>query len=119
MSFLQRFFARVSESDEKRLADEIRGWAASVPDTTRIADAPARTRVKLAGVVKRITVNPIEGNEAIEAVLSDGTGEMQVVWMGRRAIPGLTLGTRVVVEGVVGERRAGRKMVNPKFEFRT
>ena len=118
MSFLRRLFARVQESDQDRLADEIREWAADVPDTQRIGDAPARTQVKLAGVVKRIRVNPVEGNEAIEAVLTDGTGEMQVVWMGRRTIRGLTLGTSEVVEGVVGERRAGRKMVNPKFEFR-
>jgi hypothetical protein len=38
--------------------------------------------------------------------------------MGRRSIPGLRLGTRVVVEGVLAEGRARRKMVNPRFEFR-
>jgi hypothetical protein len=51
-------------------------------------------------------------------VISDGTGEISVVWMGRRSIPGLRLGTRVVVEGVLAEGRGRRKMVNPKFEFR-
>ncbi len=117
MGFLRRFFHRLAESDEERLAEEIRGWAANVPNTVRIADAAARTRVKLAGVVKRITVGPVPGYESLEALLSDGTGEVSVVWMGRRAIPGLTLGTRLVVEGVVGEQRSGLKMVNPRFEF--
>jgi hypothetical protein len=63
-------------------------------------------------VVKRITVYPAEGSEAVEAVISDGTGEISVVWMGRRSIPGLRLGTRVVVEGVLAEGRGRRKMVN-------
>jgi hypothetical protein len=37
--------------------------------------------------------------------------------MGRRSIPGLNLGTRLVVEGLLAEHRSGRRMVNPKFEF--
>lgn len=119
MGFLKRFFRRMAETDEDRRAGEILSWAQGVPGTVRIAEAPARTPVKLAGVVKRITVRPVEGYESLEALLSDGTGEVSVVWMGRRAIPGLTLGTKVVVDGVVADQRAGRKMVNPRFEFST
>jgi RecG-like helicase len=114
----RRLFGRLSQSDEDRLAAEIRTWAADVPDTARISDAPSRTPVRVAAVVKRITVYPAEGSEAVEAVISDGTGEISVIWMGRRSIPGLRLGTRVVVEGVLAEGRGHRKMVNPKFEFR-
>lgn len=117
MGWFRRFFSRMAETDEARLADEIREWASGRPGTVRIAEAPVRSRVKLAGVVKRITVHPLEGSESLEALLTDGTGEVSVVWMGRRAIPGLTLGTKVVVEGVVAEQRSGRKMVNPAFEF--
>lgn len=114
---LRRFLHRLTESDEERLAEEIRAWAATVPDAVPIASAPLRKRVKIAGVVKRITVRPVEGFESLEALITDGTGELAVVWMGRRQIPGLTLGTRVVVAGVVGEQRGARKMVNPSFEF--
>jgi RecG-like helicase len=109
----------MAESDEQRLNDEIQAWASKIPGTVRIADAPSRERVKLAGVVKRITVHPEHGLEALEALLVDGTGGISVVWMGRRTIPGLTLGTRVVVEGVVGDQRQGRRIVNPSFEFAT
>ena len=114
---IRRFFHRMAESDELRMAEEIQGWASAIPGTEPIADAPTRVPVKLAGVVRRITVHPEHGLEALEAVLSDGTGEVSVLWMGRRSIAGLTLGTRVVVEGVVGEQRQGRRMVNPSFEF--
>jgi hypothetical protein len=40
-----------------------------------------------------------------------------VVWMGRRSIPGLTLGTKLVVEGLVADQRGERRLVNPRFEF--
>jgi RecG-like helicase len=114
---VRRFLHRMAESDEQRLHDEIQAWASGIPGTSPIAEAPTRVPVKIAGVVRRITVHPEHGLEALEALLTDGTGEMSVLWMGRRSIPGLTLGTRVVVEGVVGEQRQGRRMVNPSFEF--
>jgi RecG-like helicase len=107
----------MAESDEQRLAEEIESWASTVSGTTRIEDVAVRSRAKVAGVVRRITVRPVEGYESLEALLSDGTGEIEVVWMGRRSIPGLSLGTRVVVDGVVGESRGQRRMVNPTFEF--
>ncbi len=114
---LRGFLARLTESDEQRLAEEIERWAEHIPGTVRVARANVRDRAKVAGVVKRITVRPMEGSEALEALVSDGTGEIRIVWMGRRSIPGLKLGTRIVVEGVVAEQRGERRMVNPTFEF--
>jgi hypothetical protein len=113
----RRFFSRMSESDELRYAEEIEGWASTVPGSVRIRDAVTRDRAKLAGVVRRITVRPLEGHESLEALLYDGTGEVTVVWMGRRTIPGLGLGTRLVVDGMVAEQKGGRRLVNPAFEF--
>jgi hypothetical protein len=113
----RRFLHRMAESDEQRYAEEIESWAAKVPGTVRIRDAGARSKVRLAGVVRRITVRPLEGSESLEALLYDGTGEVTLIWMGRRSIHGLSLGTRLVVEGVVGEQRHERRLVNPTFEF--
>ena len=112
-----RFFRRMAESDEQRLGEEIQAWASGVPAAVPSAEAPSRMHVKLAGVVRRITVHPEHGLEALEALLYDGTGEVSVMWMGRRSIHGLNLGTRIVVNGVIAEERQGRRMVNPSFEF--
>jgi len=117
MGALRRFFDKLSESDEARHAMEIKDWAATVPNSVRIVDAPARQAVKIAGVVKRMTVFPMQGKESLEALVSDGTGEVAVIFMGRRGIHGLTLGTRVVVEGVLAEQRGERRMMNPRLEF--
>ena len=117
MGALRRFLERLTESDEARLAAEIREWADSVPGTTRIADVTLREKVKIAGVVRRLTVFPMKDNESLEAVVADGSGELVVRFMGRRAIGGLGLGTRVVVEGLVSEQRGEVQMMNPRLEF--
>ena len=114
---VRRFFHRMAESDEMRYAQEIEAWAAKVPGAVRISDARTRDRSRVAGVVRRITVRPLEGHESLEALLYDGTGEVTVVWMGRRTIPGMSLGTRLVVEGMLGEHLGERRLVNPTFEF--
>jgi len=119
MGVIRRFLDRLTESDEARHAAEIRTWSESIAGAVRIEDAPLREPVKLAGVVRRLTVSPIEGQETLEASIFDGTGDAVVVFMGRRGIPGLTLGTRVVVDGVIGEKRGQLRMVNPRFEFTT
>ena len=117
MGVLSRFFRRLSESDEARLATEIREWADTIPGTVRIGEAPLREHVRIAGVIKRMTVFPMEGKEALEALVFDGSGEVTVSFMGRRGFSGLSLGTRVVVEGVMGEQHGAMRMMNPRLEF--
>src|SRR2546427_12739153 len=97
---IRRFLDRLVQTDEDRLAEELREWAGTIPGTVRIAEVPNRQRVKLAGMVRRITVRPTEGFEALEIVLDDGTGEVSARWLGRRSIPGLVLGSRLVIDGV-------------------
>jgi RecG-like helicase len=118
MGVFRRFFDKLSESDEARHAAEIMAWSEKIPGTIRIADTPTRERVRIAGVVRRLTVFPMEGKESLEALIADGSGEAVLVFMGRRGIQGLTLGTRVVVEGVLGDNRGVPRMINPRLEFR-
>ena len=117
MGALRRFLDRLTESDETRLATEVREWADTVPGSIRIGEAPMRQRVKIAGVIRRLTVLPMKDNESLEALVSDGTGEVVIQFMGRRAIGGFGLGTKVVVEGVLGEHKDGVRMINPRLEF--
>ncbi|HYZ10262.1 MAG TPA: OB-fold nucleic acid binding domain-containing protein [Actinomycetota bacterium] len=111
---LRRFF---TQSDEERLAQETREWAERVPGTHRIAGCPSREEVRVAGTVSRLRLRPMDGMMTLEAVISDGTGELTASWTGRSHIPGLTLGTPLVLQGVVAQERTGLRMVNPRFEF--
>jgi cytochrome c-type biogenesis protein CcmE len=117
VGFFRRWSRRLSETDEERLAQQVSEWAATVKDAVRMEGAPMRQRLKLAGVVNRISVVPGQGGDSLEAVLTDGTGEVTAVWTGRRAIPGMFLGTRMIVEGVLVQQGSSRRLVNPAFEF--
>jgi hypothetical protein len=118
VAFFKKAFARLNQSDEARLAEELRTWAASaVQDSVRIADAQPRTKVRLAGVVRRITVRPVHGFDALQVQLYDGTGDATILWLGRRSITGLTLGSRLTVQGMLGVERGERRIVNPTYEF--
>jgi hypothetical protein len=112
---IRRWLQRFTQSDEERRLGEVQDWAASVPGTTRIAESAHRARTRVAGVVRRLTIKP--GEETLEAVVGDGTGELTAVWTGRSFIPGLGLGTRVTLEGLLVEERNRHRMVNPVYEF--
>jgi len=111
---IRRFF---TQSDEERLDDEIEAWADRIADSVRIDACPTREQVKIAGWVNRLRLRPLNGSTTLEAVITDGTGELTAQWTGRSSIPGLALGKGVVLEGVIGRDRDELRMVNPRFEL--
>jgi hypothetical protein len=118
MGFFKRSIARLNQSDEARLAEELQAWASkAVPDSVRIVAAQPRTKVCLVGVVRRITIRPVHGFDALQVQLYDGTADATILWLGRRSIQGLTLGSRLMVRGMLGLERGERRIVNPTYEF--
>src|SRR5215210_7806021 len=86
---LNKFLNKLGQTPEELAAENLRLWAATVPDTTSLADAPLRERTKVTGVVQSIRIDPREGSGSIEAVLSDGTGEVIARWLGRQTLSGI------------------------------
>jgi hypothetical protein len=82
-----------------------------------IAAVVLRQRVRVAGRLKSVRVQPRAGTSILECVLSDGTGGLLLVFQGRPKIAGIEPGARLVAEGMVG--RWGRRpaMLNPSFEL--
>jgi hypothetical protein len=117
MGFFRKAFGRLTQDEGDRRAQSVRQWAEALPGVTLIADAAPRTVVRVAGVVEGLRVRPREGVPAIEAVVTDGSGTITALWLGRRSIPGLTLGCRLVLEGRIGGGPGDRQVVNPRFEF--
>ena len=54
---------------------------------------------------------------ALEAELYDGSGSLQVVWLGRRQIGGFDPGRRARAEGLVCVQNGRRTMYNPRYEL--
>ena len=87
-------------------------------DTIPMVRARPRIRGRFEGDVRRLRVQPQAGVRTLELQLSDGTGRLIVLFMGRRSIPGVECGSRLLIEGtpVAGER--GLMLYNPSYELR-
>jgi hypothetical protein len=84
---------------------------------TPIAEVRFRQRVTVEGRVRSVRVQPLAAAPSIEVVLVDDTGALSAVFFGRRAIPGVTAGTRMRVEGMAGESRGRLALLNPTYEL--
>ncbi|HVL33138.1 MAG TPA: OB-fold nucleic acid binding domain-containing protein [Actinomycetota bacterium] len=113
----KRLFKRLAQDQVELRAESIRAWASGVPGVVQIAEVEPRSVARIAGVVEGLRVRPREGVPAIEAVLSDGTGTVTAVWLGRRELPGLALGSRLILEGRLGGTTGRLQVMNPTFEF--
>ena len=52
--------------------------------TTEVADLVDRRRALVSGVLRSVTLRPRKGVLALEAGLYDGSGTLDLVWLGRR-----------------------------------
>jgi hypothetical protein len=82
-----------------------------------INDAPDREVVKLRGSLKTVTLRPRAGVPALEAELNDGSGTINLVWLGRRRIAGIDPGRALEVQGRIGAHDGARVMFNPRYEL--
>jgi amino acid transporter len=85
--------------------------------TIPIGDAQWRNRVRVAGRVRSVRVQPRAGTANLECVLADDSGKLLLVFQGRRRIPGIQPGARLVVEGMVGDWARRQAILNPDYEL--
>jgi hypothetical protein len=86
---------------------------------TAIRDVEWRQHVKIAGRIRSMRVETAKGMANLECEVTDGTGNLVVVFIGRRKIPGVDPGTYLVVEGTVGSWRRRLAILNPNYELVT
>lgn len=86
-------------------------------DCTPIAAIEYRQRARVAGRVHAMRVQPYGGVASLECTLADETGGIALVFLGRRSIAGMKVGTRLTAEGTVGEDRGRLAILNPTYEF--
>ena len=69
------------------------------------------------GVLRTVTIRPRSGVQAVAAELFDGSGAIQVVWLGRRSIVGINPGRVIAVHGRINQHSGELVMFNPKYEL--
>jgi hypothetical protein len=93
------------------------GIGAVIPGATPIIDATWRSRVRVAGRVRSVRVAPLHDAPTVELILMDGTASISVIFLGRRGIAGVGVGTRMAVEGTVGIHKTRLAILNPSYQL--
>src|SRR5262249_7379928 len=82
-------------SNEKIQAAEWRAHVATVT-ATPIAETSDREVAVVSGTLRAVTARPRGSSPALHADLWDGSGSVTLVWLGRREIPGIEPGRKMV-----------------------
>ena len=109
---------------------EGRGVATPIPDasevdpsvvlatgTTPIAEAHWRERVTVSGRVRSVRVTPLHDAPTLELTLVDATASISIVFLGRRGLAGVGVGTEMKVEGTVGVHKNRLAILNPNYQL--
>jgi hypothetical protein len=87
------------------------------PVTAPINQARWRNRIRATGTVRALKVQVTETGSSLGCEIGDEAGSLLLVFPGRRRIPGIELGARVLVEGMVGLWRRQLAILNPYYEL--
>jgi hypothetical protein len=82
-----------------------------------IAEVAYRQRARVAGRIKSQRVQPWAGVATLECVIVDGTGGLNLVFLGRKQVAGLAPGVRLVAEGTVGDHGGKLAILNPLYRI--
>jgi amino acid transporter len=82
-----------------------------------IRECGEREVVSVAGTLRAVTLRPRGASLTMEAELWDGTGQVNLIWLGRRDIPGIEAGRRIVVRGRLATVKGERAIYNPSYEL--
>jgi len=116
VSPLRRLLDRFSRSEAELQAEQLREQSSRAGCQT-MDRVRLRELVRLRGTVVVVTLNPRGVNRWLEAVLSDGSGEVTLVWMGRRVLRGVEAGAVLEVEGRLTLSEGRRTIFNPKYRL--
>ena len=83
-----------------------------------IADVRYRDRVKVGGRVRSVRVAPQDDVPALELEVDDGTAAISAVFLGRRQLAGIGVGSKLLLEGTVGLHKQRLALLNPVYELR-
>ncbi|MFM1826415.1 MAG: hypothetical protein RLZZ37_1050 [Actinomycetota bacterium] len=92
--YLKNFYA----SNEELAAEELSEQAEN-RGSTLIDEIERGKLIQVTGVVKSVIVKPNTQNPSYEIEVFDGSGNLTVIWQGRKKLAGVEPGTQIEVEG--------------------
>ncbi|MEV0359778.1 OB-fold nucleic acid binding domain-containing protein [Nocardia sp. NPDC050697] len=109
----RRLTADIDHLDAEELAE-----SADASGACRASECRRGEEVSMLGRLRSVEACSKAAGAAIEAELFDGTDAITLVWIGRKRIPGIEPGRKILVRGRVGERDGRKVIFNPYYELR-
>ncbi len=116
MGFFTRLREHLTHSAQDLDAVELSSHVERV-GAEQIGGLQDRCLAECVGVVRTLAIPPREKVPALVAELYDGTGALDLVWLGRREILGIVPGVRLRVRGRVMTKRGRLTMFNPRYDI--
>lgn len=114
--FLRRLGLTRAQQEAEELQREVE--ADEDPDLTPIGRCVPGETVTVRGMVRSVTMRPRSTAPALEVDLYDGSGNVAVVWLGRRRIPGIDPGRTMVIHGRMTCTTENPTIYNPRYELK-
>ena len=107
---LRRYFLSPEELEATELREQ-----AEVSGAQPLTSCQMRSRVTLQGTITSVTSDADHG--WLEAEVTDGSGTVKLVWMGRSRVECLLPGRHIRVQGRLAQADGDCVMYNPDFEI--
>lgn len=109
----RRLTQDLDQLDAQELAETSEASGASRASECRRGD-----EATMLGRLRSVEACPKSAGASVQAEFFDGTDAITLVWIGRRRIPGIEPGRRILVRGRVGDRDGRKVIFNPYYELR-
>jgi amino acid transporter len=87
-------------------------------NATPIGSCNDRDIATVAGTVRAVTAGVRGISPSVQADLWDGSGSLTLIWLGRRSIPGIEPGRRLLARGRITSVKGSPGIYNPDYELR-
>ncbi len=115
-SSIGNFFRRLTASEAELDAEELQREAEK-SGCVPACDVLRGDLVNVSGRLRTVVYTPRTNLPTLEADLFDGSDVVTLVWLGRRAIPGIEPGRQLNVRGRVALREGRKVIYNPYYEL--
>lgn len=115
--YFRRLGRRLTEDIDQLDAEEL-AEKADASGACRASDCRRGEEATMLGRLRSVEACPKAAGATVQAEFFDGTAAITLVWIGRRRIPGIEPGRRILVRGRVGDRDGRKVIFNPYYELR-
>lgn len=115
--YFRRLGRRLTEDIDQLDAEEL-AEKADASGACRASECRRGEEATMLGRLRSVEACSRSAGASVQAEFFDGTDAITLVWIGRKRIPGIESGRRILVRGRVGERDGHKVIYNPYYELR-